>query len=514
MRNKDNSLLKHAFFFSIIVCLITACSDAGQDPEYDQNFHLSVDFDSTQCTVTLLENENSKQLDPQKKYELPAYETVNLEVHPKAGYYFHSWEGISWDKTGITELVLDQDYQIDVAMGNLPEKRNLLMMYFATDNNLGYTSTWDIRRMEQDYYELTPEQRAVLTVLVLLDVPGEATQLFELGPYNYGYGDTVDAPELDGWFETGTDLDTDTPATLENFLKYAYENYNYYTSRTLILAGHGNGYNGISARGIAYDDNSSYPDMSIEDFQTALEKANVNKSNLDIIGYSMCRSGGFEVYYELRDLTNYFIASPNLQYGFWTGHEFLLPFVENTVPADIAVAVAKDFEDRSENITDPNSLSVVATDGAQECKEAVDALAVELSAYEAFEVESYFTQAAKSEEAAKWSFNLGLICENLIDDGIAADQAQNLLDLYKPNVLYAWNNAEGRSYSGPHLSDALTLSFPEPNNENGEEIENIYRQFDDDLNSPDLDFSAVDSDGQVEGWVEMLNYFYSETYGY
>ncbi len=508
------TFLKNVFLFSIVVFLITACSETGQNPDYDQTFQFSVDFDSTQCKVTLLSSEKSQQLEPQKEYELPAYEIVNFEVDPKTGYYFHSWEGISWDNTGKTEIVIDQDYQIEVAMQELPEKGNLLMLYFATDNNLSDTAAWDIRRMEQDYYALTPEQRAGLTVLVLFDMASGPTKLFELGPYNYGYGDTVNSPELNGWFEAGDDLETDTPETLEHFLKYAYENYNDYTSRTLILSGHGNGYNGISARAIAYDNESSYPDMSIEDFQSALNNAGVSKTNLDIIGYSMCRSGGFEVYYELRDLTSYFIASPNIQYGFWTGRDFLLPFVENTLPADIAVEVAQTSENRSKYITNPNALSVVATAGAEECKDAVDALAVELSSYAVSEVESYFTQAAQSEDVAKWSYNLGLICENLIDDGIAADQAQNVLDLYEPNVLYAWNSADGKSYSGPHLNDALTISFPEPDNEDGEDIKEIYRQIENDLNCPDLDFSAVDSDGVVEGWVEMLNYFYSDTYEY
>ncbi|WP_448521448.1 clostripain-related cysteine peptidase [Pseudothermotoga sp.] len=163
----------------------------------------------------------------------------------------------------------------------------LVLCWFGADNNLS-------QYVSNDFEEMRSAAKDV-AVIAFVDQ-------YEV------LNDGVYALSIDGMFvrvEPFNETNSGSGTNLSWFVnKYGTCDAN---KKALILWNHGNAWNDTdpyTPKGISYDDQS-------RDFLTTLELKNaLQGTHWDVLGFDACLMGSVEVLYELKDLVDYFLASP------------------------------------------------------------------------------------------------------------------------------------------------------------------------------------------------------------
>ena len=176
------------------------------------------------------------------------------------------------------------------------------------------------------------------------------------------------------------------PDTLKNFIQYSMAKYpSQYNA--LVLWNHGGGVRSIDfstavSREICSDEQSD-DILFLNELDTAIGGAlSGNGGSIDIIGMDACIMGEVETAYELRNHTDYFVASMANEWG--AGWDYSLIF-ENfsssgnpPAPASMADILVSQYEESTYGLSNqmPNTLTAVKTAGLENLKTEIDALAV------------------------------------------------------------------------------------------------------------------------------------------
>lgn len=185
-------------------------------------------------------------------------------------------------------------------------KKLLLLVYMAADNDLESYAIQNLKQMEHAVYEK-------MDVLVLLDrAEGydetnsnwTDTRLFEV---KYDDSDSglifskrLSCPALGLGSDCETELDLGNYTVLKNFIKFGKTKYEA-EQYALIIWGHGTGW-----RAVAIDDRSK-TFISVKDLGLALKN-----QGLSVIGFDACFGGVIENLYEIRNSSQYIVASPGI----------------------------------------------------------------------------------------------------------------------------------------------------------------------------------------------------------
>ena len=148
----------------------------------------------------------------------------------------------------------------------------------------------------------------------------------------------LDCPSLGLSQNTSTELDMGNYNVLKTFIEFAVSNYKA-EQYALIMWGHGTGWRYTATpnlgRAVAIDDKShSY--ICVKELGLALKE-----QPLCVIGFDTCFGSTFENLYELKDCTQYIVASPGITPASGWDYKTLLQTLSNSnfSPQDISLAM-------------------------------------------------------------------------------------------------------------------------------------------------------------------------------
>ena len=164
----------------------------------------------------------------------------------------------------------------------------LVLCWFGADNNLSQYVSYDLEEMRSAAKDVAviafvDQKGAVKDGIYALSNDGMFVRVEPFNETNSGSGENL------SWFVN----------------KYGACDAN---KKALILWNHGSAWDDTDPykpKGISYDDHS-------RDFLTILElKSALRGTHWDVLGFDACLMGSVEVLYELKDLADYFLASPD-----------------------------------------------------------------------------------------------------------------------------------------------------------------------------------------------------------
>jgi len=181
-----------------------------------------------------------------------------------------------------------------------------VMYYLDGDVNLEFLAIEDFNELERGL-----AAAPMVNVIVLFDRhPGydtsngdwSSTRLYEVVP---DFSSTIQSLMLYDLEE----LNMGDPTTLSDFISFCFQ---YYPAENYMLNlwDHGGGIDGI-----CWDETDGYDYLTIDELQSAIALSEgLYFEKIDIISCVACLMNMMEVSYELRDLTDYFIASEEVMY--------------------------------------------------------------------------------------------------------------------------------------------------------------------------------------------------------
>lgn len=239
----------------------------------------------------------------------------------------------------------------------------LFLVYMGADNNLESAAYVDLGEMET--------LNNNVAVVGISDVSDSLYEYFT-DDFYFWLDETGEMYTED----IGREVDSGSPAELQQFLEdfYSIEA----NHKALILWNHGGAWldeDATRTRGIIYDDTSD-TFLKIKEVQDVLETV-LNGEKLDILGMDACLMSTVEVAYQLRNTSDYFVASAFSEPGDGWDYDFL----DDIGPLDDAYDVAKNIVDRyfeSLPYTEELSLSVWKMGCMDELYSEIDNFAREL----------------------------------------------------------------------------------------------------------------------------------------
>lgn len=175
------------------------------------------------------------------------------------------------------------------------------------------------------------------------------------------------------------ELDMTDSINLEEFI--IYSNKNFPAKKTvLVISSHGNGVfndelffddNVGKSRSIIQDYSTNYSsEMQLQDFSKALQNAekSTNKK-IDIIYFDACLMQMIEICWQLKDLTNYIVASQSEVPGTGGYYEEILKYLKNNSnqqTLDISLMIAEEFYNKYKNCILSSSVSVISSKSLNE----------------------------------------------------------------------------------------------------------------------------------------------------
>jgi hypothetical protein len=192
-----------------------------------------------------------------------------------------------------------------------------IIAYIAADNNLSDVVYIDIEEMKEGYREIG------VNLVVLMDVADEAPCLLKI---------TEDGEQE---IKTYQEFNSADPATMNKLLREIAEMYPS-ESYGLILWSHGTSWlpAGVQMKSFATDGNRQ---MDIPDLAEALPM------HFDFIIFDACLMGAVEVAYELRNKTDYIIASSTETIDSGFPYELVIPALLSSTP-DLRKAAESYFD--------------------------------------------------------------------------------------------------------------------------------------------------------------------------
>ena len=190
----------------------------------------------------------------------------------------------------------------------------VLMVYMAADNDLENYAIQNLKQMEHAEFGETK----VIAIVDRAEGYDETndnwtdTRVFEIEHddtnSNFIVSHRLDCPILGIKKDKETELDMAQYTVLRDFIAFSKERYSNAKSYSLVMWGHGTGWRAFNAenRAVAIDDKTKTY-MPVVDIGKALEGKNIS-----IIGFDTCFGGVLENVYELRNSSEYIVASPDI----------------------------------------------------------------------------------------------------------------------------------------------------------------------------------------------------------
>jgi hypothetical protein len=348
------------------------------------------------------------------------------------------------------------------------------MLYLNGANNLETASLIDF------YYELSTasllSKNKEITVIVLYDrISGEAdyddwtgTRLYKITKFGLErLGNiTINGVKLQSTGDN-EDLDMSDYKTLQDFVKYAMLNYpaDFYI---LDIWNHGDGWRTLQdfnlpkiTKGVSWDEESGNNYLKVYEIRQALE--NVGKK-IDIIYFDACLMQMVEVAYELRNVTDYIVASENLVPG--NGANYIDVFekirkIENNSSFNIALALFNSYKEQY-NYEKETCFSIVETKNINQLISAINIFANNLTN------KSYtiISNARKNTTSPDYATNghyyyadLYSFAKNISNVNGAIDVMNSIQNVVKANYYYAMNEAYGLSIYFPDIPDIVETDY-------------------------------------------------------
>ena len=310
---------------------------AGSDSESDSSLEGGNENESENQNQTETEQGSDKQTEPETEVESEPGPKTEPEPEPEQDPEPEPEPELEPEPEPEPELTPDP-------MQEMPDPPKMtLVVYMAADNDLESYAIQNLKAMEHADFNK-------MNVLVLLDrsegfdeTNGDwtDTRLFELthdsSDSNLILSKRISCPPLGLSNKVETELDMGNPSVLWNLLNFARNNYEA-EKLALIIWGHGSGwrYSSLSTdiyeksnspgevRAVAIDDRSgSY--MSVHDLGRALRN-----QGLSVIGFDTCFGGVFENVYELKNHSEYTVASPGVTPSSGWNYKALLEDLSNS----------------------------------------------------------------------------------------------------------------------------------------------------------------------------------------
>jgi hypothetical protein len=168
------------------------------------------------------------------------------------------------------------------------------------------------------------------------------------------------------------------PRTLIEFIQWAQKKYDaehYY----LIIADHGQGILGTLWDHTSNPAAPSSSFMRISELGSALNSSEIVP--LDIVHLDACSMALFDVSYQLRAVTKYFIASQYLGWSFFAYDEFIAQINDAILPKELAKGVVQRYASLAEGFHLPYTLAVYDQTQAESIKTSLNTLALELKSW-------------------------------------------------------------------------------------------------------------------------------------
>ena len=207
-------------------------------------------------------------------------------------------------------IIKEMEYNI------LLKSKITFLIYMGAQNSLG-TSGFAAADLKEIKNSTISNINKECNVLVYVDIDNEGNN----GLYLYNQSETEGIKVNDelitgfkklSYYGTGN---TGIESELKNFLNYVYDNYSS-DKYVLDLWSHGDGWrmdkSSSISKAIIVDDGSR-DSLNMFELTNAIEGSNLKK--LDVIYFDACLMGGIEVGYQLRNSTDYIVASPEVTPG-------------------------------------------------------------------------------------------------------------------------------------------------------------------------------------------------------
>lgn len=233
---------------------------------------------------------------------------------------------------------------------NLDEKLPswLLMYYMAGDNNLDeallvYESGSIISNRNSNVdIAIFTDSRALNTSYRFYPAIGTEEYVYQ-GNLNSGDGQTL--VDFMGWAKS--------KSTAPN--------------QALIITDHGHGLSGV-----AWDDNADSDYISVDG---ELREALISSGPVDVLFNHNCLTGNFEFMWELRGLTDYYIASESISWGPFL-HDYLRGINLETTAEELSRNIAESYYSKWNKENSPSTISVINMSHIQDIFEKTNNLAL------------------------------------------------------------------------------------------------------------------------------------------
>ena len=305
----------------------------------------------------------------------------------------------------------------------------LLMYYMAGDNNLD-------EHLQSEINDIFPTRNSNIDLAIFYDSTVMNTS-YRFYPANGG---------LD-YIHQGN-LNSGDDQTLSDFMVWAKAK-STASNQALIVADHGHGLSGV-----AVDDREGEDDISVKELQQALMSA----GSVDVLFSHTCLTGNLEFMWELRGLTDYYVASES-QVWLPMDHNYLREIDQDTTAEVLAVNMAESYFESYNSEETPSTISVLSMAFLQEMFNATNNLALAIknaSLQTKYDVWWYlgdsvvqrfderFPDGISALDRLADIFHFSLLVNNLPELSIAATA---LLDLEDDFVIF------NRAWSGEKFDD-------------------------------------------------------------
>ena len=421
----------------------------------------------------------------------------------------------------------------------------LFIHYMAADNSLdyalyGFPLFTDLNEIESGMFTIRNDDGssktncASVNYVVLFDGAmginnHSATHIYDIGPDNDSTvlgKNTIDITDVSFLEKSGYEANMTDCRTLTNFLNWVNNHYEA-DCVVFVLGSHGGGPGGASTylnasrstRIICPDDtNANGKFMSSEEFAHAFKDAGYGLSNkLDLMVLDICLGASFEDAFELKDISNYSIVSPNSTPG--TGHNYslLLELLNNkknniTTAKDLGIGICNNFFNSYHKLSSMNGIPFYPTitmldlSKVDSCGNHINGLAGMIKD----NANSYAAYLRPSTEAGcyyvgsyNYLFDAGdfaiKICDKTSEQHIKSKINVDLLPALNEMIVFSWRRLndkvdinQNNAYGNTDSSHGLTLCGA---GVNGSKIKSWYKS--------DLAFGK-----QSDGWADMImNWF-------
>ncbi len=255
------------------------------------------------------------------------------------------------------------------------------MVYMAADNTLASYASDDLSEM------MSIGSNKNLNIVVLYD----STENGDSAIYYIERGQRVTLEELG-------EVNMGSSSTLEYFLNWTMSRY--HTDHYFLdLWDHGNFYGGICV------DHGDW--LTLGEIRQALQKVEEERGKIiDVVGMDACRMGIMEVFYSLRDVTHYAVASEKDEPASGWPYDWVLEDMENKTPEQAAhLVVDKMYQWAKEYFSKEGISTTMVAVNMSKLPHFVDVFNEDLK--DALSVSSYYSQEIKnaSNEAERYELH-------------------------------------------------------------------------------------------------------------